>query len=201
MVLAIDEDRAPRQLRRLERAERPLDVRQALVGLDRLGSPQGGALQARPDDVYAVQLRLRVDLVLLPRPADLGVGHLDGEVLIHFFAADVTPLQLWFRCDQNWCSFSIRISVWIQPEYASARSASRLKLWRHPCPSYRSRAHQQRTGQALRAVRLCSGINICPQRGGAGTPVVVPGSALTPASRRGWCRATFRNLPVRGVLV
>ncbi len=91
MVLAIDEDRAHRQLRRLERAERPLDVRQALVGLDRLGSPQGGALQARPDDVYAVQLRLRVDLVLLPRPADLGVGHLDGEVLIHFFAADVAP--------------------------------------------------------------------------------------------------------------
>ncbi len=91
MVLAIDEDRAHRQLRRLERAERPLDVRQALVGLDRLGSPQGGALQARPDDVYAVQLRLRVDLVLLPRPADLVVGHLDGEVLIHFFAADVAP--------------------------------------------------------------------------------------------------------------
>ena len=91
MVLAIDEDRAHRQLRRLERAERPLDVRQALVGLDRLGSPQGGALQARPDDVYAVQLRLRVDLVLLPRPADLVVGHLDGEVLIHFFAADGAP--------------------------------------------------------------------------------------------------------------
>ena len=66
-------------------------MRQALVGLDRLGSPQGGALQARPDDVYAVQLRLRVDLVLLPRPADLVVGHLDGEVLIHFFAADVAP--------------------------------------------------------------------------------------------------------------
>ena len=38
MVLAIDEDRAHHQLRRLERAERPLDVRQALVGLDRLGS-------------------------------------------------------------------------------------------------------------------------------------------------------------------
>ena len=37
------------------------------------------------------QLRLRVDLVLLPRPADLVVGHLNGEVLIHFFAADVAP--------------------------------------------------------------------------------------------------------------
>ena len=71
VALAADRDRSHFQEARLQRAERPLDLRQALAGLDSLMRPQRALCQAGEDDAYAVPLRPGVDAPLPPRLAVL----------------------------------------------------------------------------------------------------------------------------------
>ncbi len=89
MGLAVDVHRAQGQLRRLERAKRPFHPGETLVSLHRLRGPDLGGRQAGANDVDAIQLSLRVDLLLVPGPADVVVSHLDPKVLGDLLAVHV----------------------------------------------------------------------------------------------------------------
>ena len=72
----------------LQCAERPLDLRQALVGRDRRFRPEFIRWQTGSDDIKAIEPRLGCDLVLLAAEGEVAVGDLKREVFLHLILVD-----------------------------------------------------------------------------------------------------------------
>ncbi len=72
----------------LQCAERPLDLRQALVGRDRRLRPEFIRWQTGSDEIKAIEPCFGCDLVLLAAEGEAAVGDLEREVFLHLILVD-----------------------------------------------------------------------------------------------------------------